>query len=114
MGKGDRSDGAEPISELRTPISELRREAPPTGFAVARRAGVPVIIGDANCYHWWRKVIVLRESVAAGSGAFQQLCAAHEAAHHAQNLAMPWLRWFEPVRWWSEFDAWRRAVESLA
>ena len=60
---------------------------------------------------------MLRASVAAGTGAFQQLCAAHEAAHHAQNVAMPWLRWmrwFEPIRWWSELDAWRRAIESLA
>jgi hypothetical protein len=88
-----------------------------TGLQIARRAGVPVILGAANCYHWWRRVIILRETVAQGTGPFQQLCAAHEAAHHAQNLELPWLRWMrwlEPVRVWIEFDAWRRAIEMLS
>jgi hypothetical protein len=76
-----------------------------------------VLIGEANAYYWWRPSIILRPSVARTSTPFAQLCAAHEVAHHAQNLELPWLRWcrwFEPIRWWSEFDAWRRAIEALA
>jgi hypothetical protein len=89
-----------------------------TGQQIAEAARIPVFIGAANAYCWWgTKYIVLRGSVAVGTGPWAQLCAAHEVAHHAQNLELPWLRWmrwFEPIRWWSELDAWRRAIEALA
>jgi hypothetical protein len=87
-----------------------------TGHDIAARAGVPILIGPANAYHWWRRCIFLRESVARGSSELQLLAAAHEAAHHAQNQEMPWLKWClwcVPVRAWSEADAWRRALEML-
>jgi hypothetical protein len=88
-----------------------------TGHDIAARAGVPVIVAETNAYHWWRRCIFLRPSVAHGCTELQQLVAAHEVAHHAQNNEMHWLKWclwFVPLRLWSEADAWRRAVEMLA
>jgi hypothetical protein len=87
-----------------------------TGLEVAQRSKCPVSIAEENRYWWWQQEITLTDAVAASRSPFGLLSAAHEAAHHAQNIAHPWLKWLrllEPVRWWSEWDAWRRAVQAL-
>lgn len=89
-----------------------------TGLEIAQASGANVVLGEHDRYYWRARTIVLRKSVAEGTGPWANLIAAHEAAHHAQNLAHPWLKWvvlwFEPVFWWAELDAWRRAVIALA
>jgi len=86
-------------------------------FEIAWASGIPVITGEPNACHGWRKIIALSGTAGHGSGAFAQLCAAHEVAHHRPGAETPWphgIRWFAPVRWSSEFDAWHSAVEALA
>jgi hypothetical protein len=78
------------------------------GLSIARASGARVIIGEADCYAWPQQVIVLTRSTAYGTHPEALRIARHEAAHHRQYLARPWLfrlRWFVPVRYWLEWDA---------
>lgn len=84
---------------------------------MARRAGVPVIVGNIDAYEWRRRVIVLRSITAEGTDETALFTAAHEAAHADQQRDWPWIRWWlrylEPFRLWLELDANRRARKTL-
>ena len=88
-----------------------------TGLELARKHGARVARGPADCYRWDLRTVVLTIPVILGSDAHSLYVAAHEAAHHQQHEAWPWVMWlriFEPFRWWLEADAGRRAVAMLA
>lgn len=87
-----------------------------TGLDVARSAGVRVVVGedaDSNCFAWRERVIVLSPSVAHGTDLHSLVVAAEEAAHARQPRWMHALRFFQPVRWLVEADAFLRVKRWL-
>lgn len=92
----------------------LRSTLWPTGRAVAERFGCRVLLGDGNRYNFVTRCITLTQEVAIGRDPVSLLVAAHEAAHARQPFWRHCFRWFTPVRWLDEAEAWEEAVQYLA
>lgn len=84
-----------------------------TGLELAQLRCSRTYLAERDYYHWWRRAVLLRPSVASGRGPIHLLIAAHECAHHRQNMERPWLKyflWFTPILLFVEVDAWLRAL----
>lgn len=86
----------------------------PTGRAVAERFGCRVVLGGRNQYNFFTRCITLTEAVAVGRDPISLLVAAHEAAHARQPVWRHCCRWFIPLRWLDEAEAWEESVQFLS
>ena len=88
-----------------------------TGLDIAQRSTARILVFEGEgvaCYHWPSHTIWLSPAIATGTGIYALLVAAEEVGHSMQPRWAHALRFFQPVRWWEEADAFTRAKEILA